>query len=300
MIFLTKLFLLSTSLKADGLFDPLPEGVFEYKLPFDPTLFFFLFMGVLYFRGLAKYKRPPVASWQVACFVAGLFVLVVALMPPIDPWSDRLFFVHMVQHIMISHIGVPLMIFGVPFVVILRGIPFGIKKAIYFPILRRKWLLKCFDFISQPIMSLVLFTVMYLFWHIPYYYNLALLNDRWHLVEHASIAITSMLLWRNLIDPKPMKSPLPLPGRLLFIAIIMACNIVLSALLTFAENPLYAYQGIPQPSWWTWGYQQDQQLGGLLMWVGAGIIELIMMTICFFVWVKRSESESESQQPSKM
>ena len=103
------------------------------------------------------------------------------------------------------------------------------------------------------------------------------------------MASSAMLLWRLIIAPHPMRSPLPMPARLLFIAVIMAANIVLSSILTFADTVLYAYEGVPQPDWWTWGYMQDQHLGGLIMWVPGGFIQFIAMSICFFVWANSAE-----------
>jgi cytochrome c oxidase assembly factor CtaG len=266
-------------------FDPLPEGVFQYKFPFDPTLFFFVGLGILYAVSLARTKRWPVEWWQVASFYVGLLVLVGVLLPPIDPWSDRLFFVHMIQHMAITHVGAPLLSFGIPFLVVLRVAPVSLKKRVYIPMLRSSWVQSVWWFVTHPLVALALFEINYWVWHYPYFYNLALLNDFWHLLEHACMAATSILLWRNIITPKPIKARISLPTRLLYIAIIMAANIVLSFILTFSEEVLYAYQGVPQPEWWTWGYLQDQQLGGLIMWVPGGILEFIAMTICFFTWV---------------
>ncbi len=289
-IFLSAVFLATTA-KADGMFDPLPEGVFQYKFPYDPTLFFFLALGFFYFLALMRYRKYgktrklPVAWWQILSFYSGLLVLIGVLLPPIDPWSDRLFFIHMVQHMAITHVGAPLVSFGIPFLVILRITPVAFKKNVYIPMLRSSWVQKFWWLITHPLVALALFEFSYWIWHLPYFYNLALLNDFWHLLEHSCMAATSILLWRNIITPAPIKARISLPTRLLYIAIIMAANIVLSFILTFSEEVLYAYQGVPQPEWWTWGYLQDQQLGGLIMWVPGGILEFIAMTICFFTWV---------------
>ena len=70
----------------------------------------------------------------------------------------------------------------------------------------------------------------------------------------------------------------------------MAANIILSAILTFADEVLYAYEGIPLPSWWErWGHLQDQRVGGLIMWVPGGLVMLIAMTVVFFVWAHKEK-----------
>lgn len=287
-------------LYAHALYDRLPDELFQVKFDWDPTLIFFLFMAIFYFRALRLFKKQPVRKWQIVSFYSGVFILIAALMPPIDPLADQLFWVHMVQHLFISHVGVPLMLFGVPFFVMVRGFPLWVRKKVYFPLLASP-VTKIFNkTIARPLPAMIFFEVNYWFWHIPRFYNLALMNDFYHLLEHACFALSSILLWRNIIDPHPMKAPLPLPARILMLGFIMALNIILSAILTFSDDLLYAYQGIPMPSWFAhWGHLQDQRLGGLIMWVPGGLVNLIAMTAVFFVWAKSEGARDLNLRPEE-
>src|SRR5688572_7280421 len=95
---------------AHGLYDRPPDGIFQLKWDWDPTLIFFVILAILYTYGFRKFRRkPPVALWQRICFYTGIIVLILGLLPPVDPLADQLFFMHMVQHMMITTIGVPLM-----------------------------------------------------------------------------------------------------------------------------------------------------------------------------------------------
>jgi len=283
---------------AHSAFDPPPpvySSEFYLKWDWDPTLLFFVLMAILYFRGLRAFRgRKPVAKWQVGCFYLGIIVLITALVPPIDPWADQLFFVHMIQHLMITLVGVPLILFGVPFFIVLRGMPPWVRRKIYFPLLRSKLIRSTFGFLSKPLPALILYEFTFLFWHVPYFYNLALYNDVIHSLEHATFAISAMFLWRNLIDPYPMRSSLSLPARILALAVVTASEIILSAMLTFSDSVWYAYEGLPTPDFWQFSHLEDQQLGGLIMWIFGGMILFFAMTVTFFVWVNR-EQEKERQ-----
>lgn len=284
---------------AESLYEPLPEGLFEYKFDWDPTLVFFFLLAVFYIKGLRAFKsRKTIAKWQIACFIAGVSCNIFALIPPIDPLSDRLFFVHMIQHMMIVNVGVPLMLFGAPFFVVIRGMPAFFRRYIYFPILRNRLIQSIHRLAAFPLISLVLFEGNYWFWHVPRFYNWALLNDWIHLVEHACMSITAIYLWRHIIDPYPMRSRLHMGFRLLFLGAIMILDSVLAAALTYSETVWYAYEGIPMPSWWlkNWDHLDDQRLGGLIMWVPGGFLLFLSMTVCFFAWVYREQQKEVTSQ----
>lgn len=278
-----------------NLYDQLPPETFELKWAWDPALLFFVLLAWLYYRGLKAFRGPlPVKSWQVGLFYFGLSLVILALLPPIDPLADQLFFMHMVQHLLITNIGIPLMMFGVPFFICVRGISPAVRRRVYFPLVRSKVVRFVLGLVSKPLVSLALFQGAYWFWHVPYFYNLALLNDGWHLLEHATFAWASILLWRVIIDPAPMKSPLSMPLRMLFVMALMASNVILSAFLSFSDDVWYAYVGRPIPEWWMpWTHLDDQQLGGLIMWVPGEFIDFFVVSVVFLIWtaqVRKQES----------
>src|SRR3954465_10130811 len=81
------------------------------KWAWDPTLVFFILIAILYARGA---RKAPVARWKKVFFFCGIAALFLASLPPIDPLADQLFVAHMLQHLVITSVGVPLLIFGAP------------------------------------------------------------------------------------------------------------------------------------------------------------------------------------------
>jgi putative membrane protein len=199
---------------------------------------------------------------------------------------------------LIVQLGTPLMLLGVPYYIVSRGLTPTFRRNVYFPIIKNRLLRAINKFLLHPLIALFLFECNFWFWHIPRFYNWALLNDFIHLLEHALMALTSFYLWRNIIDPYPLKCQLHMGFRLLFLAAMMALNTVLAAALTYANSVWYAYEGIPMPSWWAyrWDHLDDQRLGGLIMWIPGGLFMFLSMTICFFVWVHREKLAEEKIQ----
>lgn len=267
--------------------DPLREASAEWVV--DPTLLAFVVLAVGYGLNVRKFNRPVVRPLQVLSFYVGIIIQILALNPWVDQLASELFFVHMIQHLGIILLGVPLILCGAPFIVVVRGLPLWARRHIYFPLLKMRWLQWIHRTWRIPLVSLGLFNLNFWFWHQPYWYNLALYDDLAHIVEHGCMAITAVYLWGHILDPAPLRSSLPMGLRVAFLASFMALNLVLAAWLTYATEVWYAYDNIPMPLWWSeqWTRLDDQHLGGLIMWVPGSVITFIYMSICFFVWVHR-------------
>ncbi len=102
-------------------------------------------------------------------------------------------------------------------------------------------------------------------WHLPQAYDLALGNMAVYWVMQATLLGTAVAFWRAVFDLRNGS------GRaLLFVLAGFMQMALLGALLTFAPAPLYAIHAVAP---WAWGVTplEDQQLGGLIMWVPAGL-----------------------------
>ena len=281
---------------AHSYYDPLPDSLFQFKMAWDPTALFFLLMGYLYFKGLKSFKsKISLQKWQVYCFYFGIVCNIAVLVPPVDTLADRLFSVHMIQHMTIMMIGVPLIIIGAPLFVISRGLGPMSRRYVLFPILRNTFLKSLLSFMSVPFVSVLFLSLNLWFWHIPRFYNWALLNDVFHGIEHALFALSSIFLWRNLIDTYPLRLNVPMKYRVLCLVGSMINTVVLAVFLTFQETTLYAHEGFPMPEWWSdgWTHLDDQRAGGLIMWVAGGVLEFGYMGIIFYVWQLREQKKDK-------
>ena len=274
-----------------------PSDPVRFFLGIDPTWLLFLVMAFLYLRGYIFFKNKPVNKFQVCLFYLGIAINCFVLSPGFDQLASELFFVHMIQHLAVIIVGTPLLICGVPYLVMLKAFnPMFIKKYVI-PIIKSKIIRKIHSFLSISWVGLIFFQFNFWFWHVPRWYNLALFNDYFHVLEHALMALTAIYLWKNIIDPYPMKrSSLPMIIRIGYLASFMMLNIILSAMITFSKTVWYAYELIAMPEWWQYSRLEDQQLGGIIMWIPGGIILFIAMTACYFAWVRREYHKLEQKK----
>ena len=275
-----------------GVTAPIPPDFFTLKWSWDPTFIFFLILALCYILGLRAYRgKAPVALWQRICFFAGIFVLTLAYLPPVDTWADQLFSAHMVQHLLITSIGVPLIIFGAPFFMFVKGLPESIRQNFLVPTAQNKTLRLFLGRVQSPLIAVILYELTFWFWHLPKFYDMALRNDAIHLLEHACMAFAALNLWQLLIDPRPLRSPLSLPSRFIFLLVVMTLDMVLSAGLTYSNHVWYAYSELPLPPGFQGDRLLDQQLGGLIMWVPGGLVWLVALILTFIIWVQREHQK---------
>src|SRR5687768_10413108 len=94
----------------------------------EPVLFSSLLLTIaLYFRGAWSY---PIAHWRKLCFVAGIAVLAIALISPLEAMSSALFSAHMVQHLLLILVAAPLLTVSRPVAPLLRALPRNVQKGI--------------------------------------------------------------------------------------------------------------------------------------------------------------------------
>lgn len=102
-------------------------------------------------------------------------------------------------------------------------------------------------------------------WHVPPAYDLALSNVAAYWTMQVSLLATAAVFWHAALNARQA------PGHaLLFVLAAYTQMALLGALLTLAPAPLYAIHAVA-PLAWGFTPLADQQLGGLIMWVPAGL-----------------------------
>ena len=213
-------------------------------------------------------------------FGAGVLVLLLALVSPIDTLGDGyLFSAHMVQHILLILVVPPLLIMGIPRELIDR-------------LLRRTLFRKIEHVLSRAQLAWLLGVGSMWIWHWPPLYNIALSHEGIHIAEHLMFLITATIFWWPVLNPAENSRLSPL-GAVIYLFSACAAHTILAILITFA--PVGTYPAYLQPADTLgilpllrnqWGLTPgvDQQLGGLLMWVPVCLIYLSFIIATMIDW----------------
>jgi putative membrane protein len=232
---------------------------------------------IVYCRGwwLIRRTRPaqfPV--WRLACFIAGIVCLIVAVASPLDTFSDQLLFVHMIQHYVLMSIAPPLVVLAAPTVPMLRGLPRWFVRPVLGPLLRTGWLRQFFKSLVRLRVAWLLMNLSYLGWHIPAAYEFALAHENVHELEHACFFFTSIIFWWPILRPWPSHFT---GSRWFLLPYLMAADVVntaISAFLCFADRVVYPSYAL-EPRLFGISAMADQAGAGALMWVFGSIVFLI-------------------------
>jgi putative membrane protein len=248
--------------------------------------------AILYYRGLQSLgaRRRFHGTWRPSSFYAGLFALAVALLSPLDHLSDELFMAHMTQHMLLMMVGVPLVLLGAPILPILRGIPRPIRRRVVIPTFRSPPVRFVLRTLSRPLVAWPAFIFSMFAWHLPALYEAALGNEALHLLEHAVFVIGAYLFWWNVIDPHPLRPNLQYLVRVPYIFLTVVPAFALGAFLTFADGPWYATYIVTAPLHGLTPIE-DQQLGGVIMWVPGSFIIGAALVLDLYVAIRNEQEE---------
>jgi len=217
--------------------------------------------------------------WRLCCFLGAVAAALIALISPLDALADQLFFMHMIQHILLLDI--------VPILAIL-----GLTKVILRPITRSVHELerRAGPF-AHPAFAVVLYVVVIWAWHIPAAYDLAVRHSGIHVLEHISFVIAGSLYWWHLLSPIRARLRLDGLGPVVYMASTKLFVGALGMGLAFAPSALYPYY-VHHARVWGISAISDQSMAGLIMAVEQSVVMGIALAMLFV----RALSESEREQ----
>jgi putative membrane protein len=242
------------------------------------ALLYGLYAGPLRHR---LHRSAPVAASQVANFTLSLIVLWLALESPLDDLGDRyFFFAHMTQHL--------LLVLVVP-VFALAGLPGWMLR----PLLTHRLVAPAARLLTRPLVAFGLFNLVFALAHLPGVYDFMAVNEPAHAIEHLIFVGSGLLLWWPVLSPLPEYPRLSYPLQMGYLFLqTLPCSLV-AALITLSGSPLYA--GYPAPGLsLPISALQDQQIGGLIMWIGGTMYFFLGMAVVFFLW----SSQEDEQMPN--
>ena len=263
-----------------------------------PLLLPALLVTACYIHGLRRlpHGRGGHPAWRSWCYFLGVATLVLAQESPLHELADRHFSAHMVQHMLLMMVAVPLVLLGAPMRPVLRGMPRTLRRAVVRPLMRSKAAGAIYRGVTHPVAGLAVYSALLGAWHLaPGWYDASVRNEFWHDMQHVSFAGGILLFWWNVIDPAPFRVRLGYPLRMLYVLVGGTIQGTLAALITFSDRTLYTEYVHATPVF-DISPLADQELGGLIMWVPGQLQHLAVIGVLFAVWAVSSERRQRAEE----
>jgi len=217
----------------------------------------------------------PSAKRQFAFFAGVFFLWLGADWPVHELAEERLFSVHMVQHTLFSLVAPPLLLMGLPASVLRR-------------LFRPRALQLVLRFVTRPLVALIIFNGVVLVTHWPVLVDASLRSELLHFSMHTILFTSAVIMWWPVIDPLPETKKLSEPGKMFYLFLQSILPTVPASFLTFADAPIYHfYETVPR----LWGISvvNDQQIAGLIMKIGGGLLLWLCIATIYFRWSAKEE-----------
>lgn len=229
-------------------------------------------LGVMYFVGWRRLRRHSTHGklangWRLASYEGGLGVIALALMSPIDRLGGQLFFMHMIQHMLVIMFAAPMMLLAEPFPMFLWSLPKNMRAPVARLFEGDSLFRRLLTRATTPLVAWLAFLTIFLGWHDPNAYNAALYHEWVHNVQHVSFILAALLYWWPIVGCAPHIHPrFPIWGKLIYLIGSIPPNMAVGISIAFATDVIYTYY-LSVPRVWSFTALQDQQLSGAIMWI---------------------------------
>ena len=236
--------------------------------------------AVAYARRAATLARQgrPVDPWRQVCFGGGIFVLLVADLPPLAPVAEEIVVAHMAQHLLIGDLAGLLVALGV------TG-----------PILQPLLAMRAFGWLralGNPLIALPIWAANLYVWHLSTLYQGVLDSSLLHFAQHVGFFSFGLAMWLPLVGPLPAPKWFGDAAKLGYVVVVRLLEAVLANVLIWSGAVLYPDYA-PGEAEWNISPLADQGAAGNLMMIWTGAVTLGLFTWLFLRAANRNTEKQE-------
>ncbi|GGK99788.1 cytochrome c oxidase assembly protein [Mangrovihabitans endophyticus] len=237
--------------------------------------------AVLYLWGVLRVRREhPARPWPLgrsAAFLGGLAVLAVALLSAIGRYDTVLFWVHMVQHLMLIMVAPALLIHGRPLILAMHA-----THNPWHGRIKRVLRSRVVTVVTCPLVAIPLYAAVVVVTHLTSFNNLVVRQPAVAAAEEATYLLVGYLYLLSGFGEEPIRWRLSRPAKILVLVLSMPIDTFTGiTLLMTTTNPWPAYAAR------SWGPDPvtDVHYGGAMMWIAGDTIMIALMLAALVPWV---------------
>jgi putative membrane protein len=193
------------------------------------------------------------------------------------------FALHMIEHEVLMVIAAPLLVLARPLEAWAWACPPGVRRGAAAPLARVRRAL------TQPLGATSLHALAVWIWHAPALFVAALDSVPLHVLQHACFFGSALAFWWAVFGGAA-RAPRPVSLACLFATMLHTG--ALGAVLTFAPTAWYVHGDAHAAGL---AALEDQQLGGLVMWIPGGLAYVVAALAVARTWLARPHALAGEQ-----
>lgn len=227
----------------------------------------------LYLRAVRRTRGwPRGRSWCAGLGGAALFV---ATSGPPAVYEGSGFWVHMVQHLLVTLVAAPLLAFSAPAALVLRAGSPRSRDALLRVVHARP-----VRALTHPVVSWAAFGLVMWLTHYSALYDAALHDELLHSLEHGLYLGAALLFWAPVAGLDPTRR-VARPVRVAYLLAAIPVQSFLGLAIYSADAPLYDH----------YSSLDDQRNAGAVMWIGGDVVLLAWTAAAAAAWLRAEERE---------
>ena len=244
------------------------------SIPIGCALLVLLYCGAGWLMGRRPSRRQ--AGW----FALAVGVILITHTVIDEFADDRVFFMHMLQHLLQTFIIPPLLLLGTP-------------DWMLRPWVMSRYVRPFARIFTNPVVAFFVFSAVFVTAHFPAVFELMCRNENFHIFLHVCFMVSGVLMWWPILSPLPELPRLSYPAQIMYVFLLMIPMTAVAAPITLATSVIYPWY-LEGPHGWGIKPMDDQVLGGLLMWIGQGTYLMGVFTAIFYKWSRKEDQDLPS------
>ena len=248
-----------------------------------------LVASIAYVVGVRRSRRVSGLSWPLRntiCFFVGIGMLALVYLGPMAAWQHSFFWVHMTQHLVVTMAAAPLLVLGEPITLVFRASGPANRRRLV-----RVMRTRTVRFLTDPIMTWLLFAGVLLMAHFTPFYDWSLANHGvMVMIVQPMFLIAALLYYLPLIGSNLLPHRPSHAVRLVSLGLMMIPEAIIGAVIYF--SPVVLYDGYDTARPFGLDALADQQLAGAMMWALVMVVDAFWMMWVAAEWWAAEERRS--------
>jgi putative copper resistance protein D len=224
------------------------------------------------------------SAWRTAAFLSGVLALDIAIVSGLASYDDSVFYVHVIQHLVLMMVAPPLLALGAPITLAMqaakRPLQTRIVNLLHQPVVR---------ILTLPLVAAVLYYgSMYVFF-LTGFYAFSLRHPGVHDASHLVMFVLGCCFWWPMVAVDQLPNRPAFSTRIIAIFVGMPLEVFLGLAILNLGSPI-----APQHT------LSDTHAGGALFWGASMLITFGAAMIILNQWMRQEERAGarRDRQPS--